>query len=221
MGITIVNKPTKSELVIFDFDGTIIPNNSFYLFIKYLYIDNFTIYKILNLLFYSLMRKLRFISSLEFKNQLLKVLKGKKKEEVEVLLLEFAKSLIPLFRNDALKKINYHRNNGAIIIIISGALFDYLEPLKTILNISQIFGTRLKYINGICTGLIDGQEIIGKEKLKVLNDFINNNLNICKIYLYTDSLLDLPLLERVDIGILINIRCKLKKYKHYFYEYWK
>lgn len=208
-------------LVILDFDGTIIPHNSFNLFIKYLYFRNIRPFSLCNLITGSLLRKLRLISSLEFKNKILKIIKGKASEELQKIFSEFADILMTEIRKDALRTIYSHNKNGATTIIISGAIRDYLEYLKTKLEIDAILATELKYKDGICQGTIDGYEVIGDEKVKILEAFLkNSNTKFERIYFYTDSYLDRPLLDMADVKILINKKEKTFADNNYSYERW-
>jgi len=210
------------DLVVFDFDGTIIPQNSFNLFIKYIYINKLSLKRIYLLLSSSILRKLRLISSLEFKNKVLQIIKNMPKEELRQLFDEFSKSLHPLIRGDAIKKINFHKFTGAKIIIISGALYDYLAPLQTRLSVDKIIATRIEYKEGRCMGGIEGVELLGIEKVKSLRKYIQaNGLSIKKIYCYTDSISDLPILHESDVRVLVNSNKNADKDKNIIHESWE
>jgi len=115
---------------------------------------------------------------------------------------------------DALKKIAFHLDAGHSVYIVSGA------PTWAIKNISEELGIRRCEIIGSIEksamgGQIYEQHCYGHKKVDLISDLMLQNPK--KIYGYTDSAADIPLLSVCTHKHVVNpSRNHLKKFKKAF-----
>jgi len=114
----------------------------------------------------------------------------------------------------ALEKLTYHLNEGHSVYIVSGAPTWILESVADKIGISgcTIIGSTETTALG---GFIYRVNCYGYRKVNLLNNFINNNSH--KIYGYTDSAADIPLLSICTHRYVVNPnKAHLKKFKKAF-----
>ena len=117
------------------------------------------------------------------------------KEQVKPNLI---KSTIPLLKNDI--------NKDKTVVIISGGYDIYIKYFAQEFGIHHIISTKLKFKDGIFTGSILGNDCMGTEKVKQLNDFlVDSGLESNKpvLTLYSDSASDIPLFLHCEKRIAV------------------
>jgi HAD superfamily hydrolase (TIGR01490 family) len=98
-----------------------------------------------------------------------------------------------------------HVANGDHVIIVSGGLEVYLIYFKEYLNINNVIGTKLKYFNKSCCGVISGKDCMYDEKVKKIKAYISSNrLNFESIVSYSDSINDLSLLKFSNKSFVVS-----------------
>ena len=143
---------------------------------------------------------------------------GLNKKELNEARKEFLRFYCSLSDNlvyqDALNKMAFHLDAGHNVYIVSGA------PTWAIKMISKRLGIRkCKIIGSIekpaMGGLIYKQHCYGHKKVDLINDVILQNPQ--KIYGYTDSAADIPMLSICTHKNVINpTKNHLKKFKRAF-----
>lgn len=195
------------DLVFFDFDDTLIATNSFNRFIVYLYKVHLRRRSLLNLARVSLFRKARLMSAEDFKDGILFPLRGMAVDDFGRLCVHFSRELPAYFIPEALNRLKMHQRRGDCVVVISGALHEYLCPLADSLDIQHVVATKVEYENGVLTGRIVRPQLLGETKVvhaaAIAQQMTGRYNNIIS---YSDSLTDLPLLEFSDIGYLVNAR---------------
>jgi len=183
------------KLAIFDFDGTITSRDSL---IDFLFFTHGRVKAFLNLVLLSPVIALylaRIIPNWKAKEIVLaRFYKGMKKEAFNQLAIKFSENkLSHIVRPSAAEKIEWHKKEGHKVIVVSASMENYLLPWCEKRNIALI-ATKLRYTDDRVTGLIDGKNCYGNEKVKRIQETLNLK-DFEHIYAYGDSKGDLPLQE--------------------------
>ena len=101
--------------------------------------------------------------------------------------------------------LNKHRQQGDTLIIISATNYFITEPIAELLEIPHLLATRPEIIDNRYTGKYLGVPTFKEGKVTVLNEWLaQQNHSLGESYFYSDSINDLPLLERVSHPIAVN-----------------
>ena len=96
--------------------------------------------------------------------------------------------------------LEQHKHQGHTTIVLSGSFTDFLEIIKLRLGVDHVIGTKIKMVNGVCSGMIEGPLCFGENKAIFLQQFIENaklDINFGASFAYADSVTDVPILEMV------------------------
>ena len=210
----------SKTIALFDFDKTIVSRDSGYEFIKHRLSSNiirkfFAFFVSPVAIFFYLSVRLRFISHSIFMwiatvglNK--KALKNARKKFLQFYCLH---SDVVVYQ-DALDKMAFHIAAGHKVYIVSGAPTWAIKKISKRLGIQKckIIGSIEKSVMG---GLIYEQHCYGYKKVDLVSDVILQNPQ--KIYGYTDSAADIPLLSICTHKHVINpTKNHLKKFKRAF-----
>lgn len=203
-----------NKLVIFDLDDTLLCADSEYHFTKFIVREG-----MLDKDFY--LKKIKAFDldyrsgNLNFKDYmrfLLYPLIGKNKKEVGELVSKFI-----LFNKEILidkltfRLLEKHKHEN--VLIASGALDIIVQGFANLFEISEFLGTKTEFINDKVTGETIGEPNFDTGKLVNVKDWCKNkNLNLEEATFYTDSIHDLPLVEKCKNSIVVSPDEKLKEY---------
>jgi len=206
---------SKPALVIFDLDNTILNGDSDYAMINYLvhtqalderagkqnqiFIEDYQ------------RRELDFDAYTTFA---LSAYVGMTRSEINEYMLPFvAKVIEPMINTLALKIIHDHGDRGDTILLASATNELIVQPIATRLDIQNVIGTQVKFINDKCTGEYIPPSALGEGKLKLVQQWMqrNNFDDFSGVTFYSDSINDLPLLEAVDFPKAVNPDAMLEK----------
>ena len=133
------------------------------------------------------------------------------KKTLDSLSIQYAQKIKKDTIEMVMDKLAFHKEQGDHIIIISGGYQDYLEHFTNEFQLQASFGTRIQYKNGICTGLFEGPDCMHENKVKVLQNYIQqNSLKPREVVCYTDSISDLPILKVVDVPVVVSYKSPQK-----------
>ncbi|MBI4830677.1 MAG: HAD family hydrolase [Candidatus Lindowbacteria bacterium] len=105
----------------------------------------------------------------------------------------------------AMTAIDEHRSKGHVLAILSAATPYTVNPVKRHLGIEHGICTNLVVRDGRFTGEIVEPYCYGEGKIYWAEQFANvNGLSLKDCYFYTDSITDLPMLERVGMPRAVN-----------------
>ena len=125
----------------------------------------------------------------------------------------FINEIKPIISNEAIKKLNWHKQKGDKVVLLSGNLFFLADFIKDYLQVHDSLSTKLIIKDKIIQGYIDGLHLYGNAKKIVLQDYIKkNHIENENIYCYANSYHDIPFLECADYPFAVNASKKLKKY---------
>lgn len=118
--------------------------------------------------------------------------------------------IIPNIRPKALTQINYHKNKGDTVAVISATNDFVVKPIASLFGVdnAHTMATTLEIKNNRYTGKVVGRPNFKDGKLYNLGEFIKHyqkkNINFDKIIAYSDSKNDLPLLDFADEAVCIT-----------------
>mgnify|MGYP002630918474 FL=1 len=206
---------SKPALVIFDLDNTILNGDSDYAMINYLVhtqaLDESAGKQ--NQIFIEDYQRgeLDFDAYTTFA---LSAYVGMTRSEINEYMLPFvAKVIEPMINTLALKIIHDHGDSGDTILLASATNELIVQPIAKRLDIQNVIGTQVKFINDKCTGEYIPPSALGEGKLQLVQQWMqkNNFDDFSGVTFYSDSINDLPLLEAVDFPKAVNPDAMLEK----------
>ena len=202
------------KLVIFDLDDTLLCTDSEFHFTKYIVNQG-----MLDKDFY--LEKIKAFDkdyrsgNLNFKEYmkfLLYPLIGKSKNEVDLLVTSFINSSKDILIDDlTFKLLEKHKKDD--VLIASGALDFVVKGFANYFGVEEFLGTKTEFIENKVTGETTGEPNFEKGKLVHVSEWCKKKkVNIEKATFYTDSIHDLPLVEKCKNSIVVSPDEKLKQY---------
>lgn len=197
-----VDSPTKTKPVIavFDFDGTITYRDTLLPFLKYAVGISHLVEGIVESSPFLLGCVIRIISNDIAKEKLVGgIFKGWTWERIKEVAQKFSTMVLPrMIRQVAFDRIAWHLNRGDQCILVSASLEHYLVPWAKPIGFTDILGTRLAFsAEGFCLGHFDGRNCSGPEKVRRLENILQNRSGY-HIIAYGDSAQDRQLLAWAD-----------------------
>lgn len=195
-------------LAIFDLDHTLINDDSDYLWGEYLvqnqYVDA-DYYKTKNDRFYNDYKN-GVLDINEFLKFSLHPLTQHSIEQLNVWRADFVEQKIkPVIAKNTPKLIQQHKDQGHITIIISATNRFVTQPIAELLKVEHLLSTEPEIKNGQYTGQYIGTPTFQEGKIKALNEWMaDNEQHLEGSYFYSDSINDLPLLNKVSHPIVVN-----------------
>ena len=206
---------SKPALVIFDLDNTILNGDSDYAMINYLVhtqaLDENAGKQ--NQIFIEDYQRgeLDFDAYTTFA---LSAYIGMTRTEINEYMRPFVTKVIePMINTLALKIIHDHGDRGDTILLASATNELIVQPIAKRLDIQNVIGTQVKFINDKCTGEYIPPSALGEGKLQLVQQWMqkNNFDDFSGVTFYSDSINDLPLLEAVDFPKAVNPDAMLEK----------
>ena len=205
---------SEEQLVIFDLDNTILNGDSDYSMINFLVaksiLDNSALDVNQSFMDDYKKGKLDFDEYTKFA---LKSFIGMTHIEISELTIEFVKEVIePMINIYALKIIHDHQDDGCKILIASATNELIVKPIAKRLEVADYLGTKVEFIDNKCTGKYLSPSALGEGKLKLVTEWAKiEGFNLELATFYSDSINDMPLLEKVNNPIAVNPDPKLEK----------
>ncbi|HCY63560.1 MAG TPA: hypothetical protein DHV59_12180 [Oxalobacteraceae bacterium] len=195
----------KRKVVVFDFDGTVIPFNSFRIFLIFLLISLVVKLDIKSLFHLFTSVKLKFlkkITHLEFKVRVIAV--GEQLTNGSLML--FCDFLRMTSRPKILHEMMYYKNNESYIVALcTAAPFLYMKHFSSSLGIDVLVAygdPNLPWQQGV--------DNTGQTKLSQLSRILG--LEIATLdAMFSDHLDDLPLLQIAKRAVLVSPKKNMKK----------
>jgi phosphatidylglycerophosphatase C len=183
------------KIAFFDFDGTITKADSTARFIRYLVGDSKFFIGIFFLLPFIFLYILNLISNNSIKEILITYFfKGKNINEFKKHAEYFSLNMLePLIRKKALKEIQWHKENGHDVVIVSASIDLWLRPW-CIKNDVALISSMLEVHNNIITGKTRSKNCYGSEKVKRIQELYNLS-EYSYIYSYGNSRGDYEMLK--------------------------
>ena len=203
-----------NELVIFDLDDTLLCADSEFHFTKYIVKQG-----MLDKDFY--LKKIKAFDkdyrsgNLNFKDYmrfLLYPLIGKSESEVDSLVTSFINSSKAILIDDlTFELLEKHKKDD--VLIASGALDFIVKGFANYFGVEEFLGTRTEFVANKVTGETTGEPNFEKGKLTHVSEWCRKkNTNLERATFYTDSIHDLPLVEKCKNSIVVSPDEKLKQH---------
>jgi HAD superfamily hydrolase (TIGR01490 family) len=203
---------TKSYIVFFDLDKTIISINSGSLLVKLAYKRGLmSTLNLLNAILQGYLYKFNLRDTTIIISKMGTWVKGLDQKVIE----EFSRDIVNNYlkfkiRPEIIEEINFHKQNNAGIVILSSAIYPLCEAISNSLDIDEIICTTLESENGILTGAPVGKFCFGEEKRERLLSFCKEkNYNPSEAWYYADSISDLAAFEAVGHQVCVSPDRKL------------
>lgn len=162
------------KIVVFDLNGTFYRRSSSLNFYKFICRKKPRRLRfILEVGYYSLLKKLKQIDHTEFKENFFNYLNAFPPALVKEYAKEFWKKEFPeKFHKELMHRFNDLKQQDVLLLCATGGLELYVAPLFDLYEIDGFVGTKVKYDGH--TYVVDGVACKGKEKIERLEDFLNN-----------------------------------------------
>lgn len=209
------------RVAVFDFDGTVYKKETFKILMKHLkehpeYGKQYKPFFRAMLPGY-LSYKLKLSSEDKMKERsmqlYLSAFKHSSLEKLHSFFKEVAIELKNDFNTDILKRIEWHRANGDLIMLVSGS---YTHLLDVIIKESQlpfdfIIGTEIPTMNQQVNNVDTMRHIQGDRKIEEIKKVLmDKEIDWQNSYAYGDSYSDLPMLKLVGNPVAVQPDKKLK-----------
>ena len=189
------------DLAIFDLDNTLLGGDSDYLWGRWLVqhqLVDAAFYDQENQRFYSEYKN-GTMDIIEFLRFALRPLADNSLEQLLALRERFVAEVIrPIMLPAAQRLVDKHRAQGHTLLIITATNRFVTEPIAHAFGIDQLIATDPEFKDGRYTGEVSGTPSFREGKIIRLNQWLaDHGYTLASSWFYSDSLNDLPLLERV------------------------
>lgn len=217
---------TGQVAAFFDVDHTLIACNSARKWIEYLWRnDKISISAALISVWWLVKYRM---SVLDYEDVTTKVLAGYAGQSVAELRAEieawFHDDVEPSICVEGRERVEWHRAQGHVLVLLTSGTFFSVEPLQLILDVPHLVCTQLEIVDGKLTGNYYPPSCFGPGKLEAGLAFAEQHgVDLERSYFYTDSYSDLPMLERVGHPKVINPDPRLKAWaqlRDMAWEHW-
>ena len=207
------------NLALFDLDNTLLIGDSDYKWAQFLIekelLDR-TEYESRNIEFYE-QYKAGTLDIHQFLDFQLQPLSRYSRIQLDSWHNEFMKKeIMPQIAPGAYKLINTHMQEGDLCIIITATNRFVTEPIAKMLGINNLIATEPDQNEGEFNGKIVGTPCFREGKIKRLEEWMDEHnltwLSFLKSWFYSDSLNDIPLLNKVSNPIAVDPDPTLRKY---------
>lgn len=184
----------KQNIAFFDFDGTISQKDSLFLFVKFLVGKKKFYWGILTHLHILLGYLMGILKNSYAKERLSKYyFKGYQIQEFLLECEKFQPVLKIILKDSALKRLQWHKEQGDKIVLVSASFREYLIPLCAELDIDCI-ATALEVKDKKLSGKFSTPNCYGREKVRRIQEKYSLD-DFDRIYAYGDSRGDREMLD--------------------------
>jgi putative phosphoserine phosphatase/1-acylglycerol-3-phosphate O-acyltransferase len=125
----------------------------------------------------------------------------------------FQRHLEASLYREARQLVRRHRELGHRVVLVSAATSFQVEPVARALEVDAVYCTRLKAVDGVMTGEIDGVLCHGEGKVLAARRYARSQgAALADAWFYADSRDDLPLLKKVGHPVATNPTPALEEY---------
>lgn len=122
--------------------------------------------------------------------------------------------VLPHIRGEALELIGRHRENGYMLVLVTGTHQFVTRPIASVLGFDHLLAVLPEEHQGKFTGRYVGTHTYLEGKVRAVEHFLSTygaTLDECEdSVFYSDSINDLPLLDRVKRPVVTNGDTKLR-----------
>ena len=137
------------------------------------------------------------------------------KERTRLYIEFMAGYIAPLMLPKADDLLNKHRQAGDRLLIITATNRFIASPIVSLLGVSDLLATEPEIVDGRFTGAITGTPCYQEGKVQRFEHWLADYRATMEIStFYSDSINDVPLLERVDYPVAVDPDEKLKDLRY-------
>jgi HAD superfamily hydrolase (TIGR01490 family) len=117
----------------------------------------------------------------------------------------------PCIFKDAIRRVEWHRKQGHMIVIVTNSLEDMIWPIKEDIGADELIASRLEQKAGKYTGLTS-VVCFGKNKeLLIRRLAARRSINLKNSYAYSDNNSDVAMLSAVGNPCAVNPQARMRK----------
>lgn len=199
----------------FDMDKTLLDTNSSQLYARYLYrTGEMSRIQLARIAWWAGLSQLGFLDLHSLVPKLLTESAGDSELELRSLCDHwFETDVVPHIVERGRQTVEEHRAQGHVLAIVSAATQYAVGPLALYLGFpGQYVCTHLESQGGVLTGQIVPPVCFGSGKIVWAERFAaKHDVDMAASYFYTDSITDMPLMERVAHPVAVNPDPRLRR----------
>jgi HAD superfamily hydrolase (TIGR01490 family) len=200
---------------LFDLDKTLLDASSGQLYARYLYrTGDMSTGELARVTWWSILSRLGILDMQDLIPRLLAQAAGDDERTMRQLCDRwFVEDVVPHIAQAGLQRVAEHQAQGHVIAIVSASTQYVVGPMAAYLGIGdQYVCTHLESREGHLTGQITPPACYGQGKVVWAERFAREyDVDLAASYFYTDSISDLPLLERVGHPLAVNPDPRLRR----------
>jgi HAD superfamily hydrolase (TIGR01490 family) len=132
-------------------------------------------------------------------------LKGRRRDDFAAIMARAFAAAPPRIRPGLRVVIEEHRLAGHRLYLATSQTIEAAQPMADTLAFDGVVGTRLEVDDGAYTGRFVGGYCYGDRKAAEVEAFCDaEGIDLGRSWFYTDSKVDVPLLERVGYPVVVN-----------------
>jgi HAD superfamily hydrolase (TIGR01490 family) len=200
---------------LFDMDKTLLDVSSGQLYARYLHrMGEMGFGELARVAWWGVLSRLGILDMQELIPRLLSDAAGDDEREMRLLCDRwFATDVIPHVTRRGRQQVAEHKAQGHVVAIVSASTQYVVEPMAAYLGIhGQYVCTHLESEDGRLTGRLTPPPCYGAGKVVWAERFAaERDVDLLASFFYTDSISDLPLLERVGHPVAVNPDPRLRR----------
>ena len=200
---------------LFDLDKTLLDTSSGHLYARYRYRQGeMGRRELLRAAWWSLMGSLGLLNMEAIIPRLLAEAAGQDEAEMRRSCdLWFVQDVIPHITERGKRRVEEHQAQGHVVALVSASTQYVVRPMAAYLGIpGHYVCTHLQSQDGRFTGRVAEPVCYGRGKVVWAERFaVEHDVDLTASYFYSDSISDLPLLERVGHPVVVNPDPRLKR----------
>lgn len=199
---------------LFDMDRTLVRVDTATLYVRYQRDKGEATFRdVVRVAYWMLQYTLGVIDAERVAEQALESFKGREEEWLATTCEEWFGDYVREHVADAARgAVARHREAGDVLAIVTGATPYAARPLARELQIPHVVATNLEVESGRFTGRVKHPMSYGQGKVVLSEELARaEGFSLDEATFYSDSITDLPLLERVGTPIAVNPDARLKR----------
>jgi len=208
---------TQSKIAaFFDFDNTLLANDSGKLGIKYLYLEKMiSLPFVVKIILANQLFKRNIITSEGIAKLILKLYKGKELQPFVDGAKEFyLKHLKPNLAPSMMQQLEFHRRSGHVLVLLSASIRYMLQYVADDIGFDHLLCSDIEVgEDGILTGKPQGEICAGIYKSQAATRLAEEcNIDLAKSYAYGDHGSDIDILSLVGNPVAVCPKPQLQKH---------
>jgi HAD superfamily hydrolase (TIGR01490 family) len=200
---------------LFDMDKTLLDESSGQLYARYLYrVGQMSLGELVRVAWWGILSRLGILDMQNLIPRLLSSAAGDDERQMRLLCDRwFVEDVIPHVTERGCQRVIAHQAQDHVVAIVSASTQYVVEPMAAHLGIhGQYVCTQLESEDGRLTGRLTPPPCYGTGKVIWAERFAAKyDVDLSASFFYTDSISDLPLLERVGHPVAVNPDPRLRR----------